>query len=106
LYPNPRQSRRVLDSRAETCRVEFGLEACKHINSFFLIMATGPPNKVRSTSEAAASMLTDANEQVFMAGRRPCLIMMSTNADDSDFESQAAPGSRVVVHQPRNKNRS
>jgi hypothetical protein len=75
----------VLGSRAETYRVEFGLEACEHINPFFTIMATGPPDEVPSTMEATASMLTDANEQVFMAGRRPCLIMMSTNADDPDL---------------------
>jgi hypothetical protein len=92
LFPNPRQSRRVLDSRAETCRVEFGLEVCEQINWIFIIMTTGPPNEVRSTPEAATSMSTDANEQVFMAGRRPCLIIMSTNPDDSDFEYQAAPG--------------
>jgi hypothetical protein len=66
------------------------------MNSFFTIMATGPPKEVPSTPEAAASMPTDANEQVFMAGRRPCLIMMSTNPDDPDFDYQAAPGSRVV----------
>jgi hypothetical protein len=73
-----------------------GLEAREHINLFFTIMATGPPGEVPSAPEAAASMPADANEQVFMAGRRPCLIMMSTNRDDPDFDYQAAPGSRVV----------
>jgi hypothetical protein len=87
----------VLDPQVETYRVKVGLEACEHINSFFAIMATGPPGEVSSTPEPATSVSTDANEQVFMAGRRPCLIMMSRNGDDPDFETQAAPGSPVVL---------
>jgi hypothetical protein len=66
-------------------------------------MATGPPNEVPLTPEAATYMPMDANEQVFMVGRRPCLIMMSTNADNPDFEYQAASaGLRVVfvTHYP------
>jgi hypothetical protein len=59
-------------------------------------MTTGPPDGVPSTPEPATSVSTDANEQVFMAGRRPCLIMMSANTDDPDFETRAAQGSCVV----------
>jgi hypothetical protein len=83
---------------------QIGAGGMRNINLFATIvnfcltsMATGPPDKVPSAPEPAVSMPADANELMVMAASRPCLIRLSTNLDEPDFEIPPSSSSRIIV---------